>query len=48
MHQMVDVSEFDNEYRPDLQLCHEICQGNSLILIIRRGGYIFRCFETES
>ena len=27
MHQMVDVSEFDNEYRPDLQLYHEICQG---------------------
>ena len=25
MHQMVDVSEFDNEYRPDLQLYHEIC-----------------------
>ena len=34
MHQMVDVSEFDNGYRPDLQLYHEICQGNSLILII--------------
>ena len=29
MHQMVDVSEFDNEYRPDLQLYHELCQGNS-------------------
>ena len=26
MHQMVDVSEFDNGYRPDLQLYHEICQ----------------------
>ena len=24
MHQMADVSEFDNEYRPDLQLYHEI------------------------
>ena len=34
MHQMVDVSEFDNEYRPDLQLCHEIYQGNSIILIL--------------
>ena len=22
MHQMVDVSEFDNEYRPGLQLYH--------------------------
>ena len=27
MHQMVDVSEFENGYRPDLQLYHEICQG---------------------
>ena len=34
MHQMVDVSEFDNEYRSDLHMYHEICQGNSLILII--------------
>ena len=34
MHQVVDVSEFDNEYCPDLQLYREICQGNSLILII--------------
>ena len=34
MHQMVDVSQFDNEYRPDLQLYHEIFQGDSLILII--------------
>ena len=34
MHQMVDVLEFDNGYRPDLQLYHEICQGSSLILII--------------
>ena len=42
MHQMVDVSEFDNEYRPDLQLYHEIYQGNS------REGYIFRCFVIES
>ena len=48
MHQMVDVSEFDNEYRPDLQLYHETGQGNSLILIIFRGGYIFCCFVTES
>ena len=34
MHQMVDVSEFGNGYRPDLQFYHEICQANSLILII--------------
>ena len=34
MHQIVDVSDVDNEYRPDLQLYREFCQGNSLILII--------------
>ena len=41
MHQMVDVSKFDNEYRPDLQLYHEICHGNSLILM---DGWMFELF----
>ena len=34
MHQMVGVSVYDNEYRPDLQLYYVIYQDNSLILII--------------
>ena len=48
MHQMVDVSEFDNEYRPDLQLYHEICQREFFNSDSLKGRLYFRCFVTES
>ena len=44
MHQMVDVSEFDNRYRPDLQLYHEICQGNSFNSDNLKGRLYFSLF----
>ena len=45
MHQMVDVLEFDNEYRSDLQLYHEICQGKFFNSDNLKGRLYFSLFR---